>query len=1376
MKLRQHQKECIDKIDEHFKTETTGLIKMFCGAGKSFIIYHCLLKYTKNLSVIVVPSISLITQFNRDYLLNEEQKEYNDKYFNLSYELLTVCSKNEVDKSLKGKFSFTTNPETITKFLHNEFNKIVLITYQSLELFITIIKENNFEIDIMCFDEAHHILGDGMKKLLFGQYSDFDEYEYDDNDDKDDDDKDDDDKDEDDKYEDDKDEYEDEYEDVSDYEDSFIDSYVKKSLYFTATPKNKNEIKMYEPVTEITVNDDYFELVNDEDTYDCEKIHCGKMIFEYMHIDGVNDNILNDFKIMVDLFTDNNNNDSIFDAISRAILQTGNNRVLTFHSRSQTKSEKGSDVLSFSDKSNKDNFIKCFNKILKSEFSDKKHKYKNIEFVGITANTKNKMDILNEFDSSKDDEIFILASCKTIGEGVDTKNANMVVFIDPKQSYVEIIQNIGRICRKQNKLSTVLIPSYVNLNKYKECKTIQEKDNIIRNEMNKNGDFNTILNVLTALIQEDPYIFEMCLNHPDKFTKKEIDDNLKKHSVKIKSKKYTLKKLFDKYDVEYDEGKDNMEQLSKSIKKNIQIITDDVLTDDIKIDNSFDKTMILIKDDNDKYSVGRGSGFVSKCNRNIKPNVHVNNEIAIMWEIDGDIGLDKKIFGGYIKSTVIGTSVDNWINMLEKVKEYIDKYGKRPNGYDKNNKEIQKLGSWPGRQTMLYKNNKGIMKKIKVRKLWEKFIIDYKDYFMSNIESWIYMLNSVKEYIDKYGKRPDGNDKKNKEIRQMGRWINTQQENYKKNKSCMKNNKIKKLWEKFVEEYKQYFFTVNQKWKIKLKKIMDYIDQYGKKPSQSDNKETIKMNRWFAAQHEKYEKNTYIMKDPKIRLQWEKFLDQYNDMFSFRDKHDTCYPLSKSDWEKKLEKIIEYIDTNKKKPPPSSSDKEIKKMGKWLKQQQHNYKKKIRIMKNIEVLKKWTDFAEKYKQYLQERKCTKYNILKWCESLEKFTNYIDKYNLKPLITDKNEEIKKIARWFNTQRQNYKNNKSNMKDVDIKKKYEDFMEDYKEHLQSIKTKQEIKGVQYIKDVQNVQDIKDIRNRKVTHYNILKWCESLEKLTNYIDKYNKKPLTINKNDEIKKMALWYMTQQKNYKKNINSMKDVTIKKKYEDFLEEYKQYYTKFPAKKTTTIKPKLETIKEEKEKEKSLLATRQLSEYQELSKTMTIQKSEKTKKMFDKQPDLWHSYHDKRDFSFKGYDNQDEIPINKIIMYLEPKNKKLKILDLGCGRNFIKKHFENNKKFDIIGYDYVEFNGSIECDISNLPNDDETIDICIFSQSLMGYNWKEYITEALRVLKYNGEMIIAESRERFDTIKNYIDELGYIIKTCRNEKSNRWFYLHILNDK
>ena len=80
MDLRKHQIECINNINLHFENENNALIKMFCGSGKSFVIYHCLLEYTNNLSVIVVPSISLITQFNKDYLFNNITQEYNKNF------------------------------------------------------------------------------------------------------------------------------------------------------------------------------------------------------------------------------------------------------------------------------------------------------------------------------------------------------------------------------------------------------------------------------------------------------------------------------------------------------------------------------------------------------------------------------------------------------------------------------------------------------------------------------------------------------------------------------------------------------------------------------------------------------------------------------------------------------------------------------------------------------------------------------------------------------------------------------------------------------------------------------------------------------------------------------------------------------------------------------------------------------------------------------------------------------------------------------------------------------------------------------------------------------------------------------------------------
>jgi predicted helicase len=152
MDLRNHQKQCIDNINLHFESENKALIKMFCGSGKSFVIYHCLLQYTNDLSVVVVPSINLITQFNKDYLLNKDKKEYNNTHFNKSFEILTVCSKNELNQNIK----ITTDKEHILEFLKKDIIKIVLITYQSLELLVNVIKESNHMVDLLCLTK--HII------------------------------------------------------------------------------------------------------------------------------------------------------------------------------------------------------------------------------------------------------------------------------------------------------------------------------------------------------------------------------------------------------------------------------------------------------------------------------------------------------------------------------------------------------------------------------------------------------------------------------------------------------------------------------------------------------------------------------------------------------------------------------------------------------------------------------------------------------------------------------------------------------------------------------------------------------------------------------------------------------------------------------------------------------------------------------------------------------------------------------------------------------------------------------------------------------------------------------------------------------------------
>ena len=239
MDLRKHQIECINNIKLHFENENSALIKMFCGSGKSFVIYHCLLEYMKNLSVVVVPSINLITQFLNDYLLDETKKEYNTKNFNKKFDLLTVCSKNELNNTI----NFTTNEDKILEFLEKDSPKIILITYQSLELLINIIIENEFKIDILCFDEAHHILGDNIKKILFENKIETEESEYTDSDNEE--------------------ESCSSYYEESYYEtNNFINAFCNKTLYFTAPPKNSNGIMMYESIT----NFDKYELIEDDES------------------------------------------------------------------------------------------------------------------------------------------------------------------------------------------------------------------------------------------------------------------------------------------------------------------------------------------------------------------------------------------------------------------------------------------------------------------------------------------------------------------------------------------------------------------------------------------------------------------------------------------------------------------------------------------------------------------------------------------------------------------------------------------------------------------------------------------------------------------------------------------------------------------------------------------------------------------------------------------------------------------------------------------------------------------------------------------------------------------------------------------------------
>ena len=99
----------------------------------------------------------------------------------------------------------------------------------------------------------------------------------------------------------------------------------------------------------------------------------------------------------------------------------------------------------------------------------------------------------------------------------------------------------------------------------------------------------------------------------------------------------------------------------------------------------------------------------------------------------------------------------------------------------------------------------------------------------------------------------------------------------------------------------------------------------------------------------------------------------------------------------------------------------------------------------------------------------------------------------------------------------------------------------------------------------------------------------------------------------------------------------------------------------------------------------------------------------------------------------------------------RIADLGCGDARLSQNldkFKRNLKLEIFNFDLQTTSSFVtKADIANLPLKDGSIDLAIFCLALMGTNWIDFIEEAFRVLRWKGELWIAEIKSRFGRISN-----------------------------
>jgi superfamily II DNA or RNA helicase len=116
-------------------------------------------------------------------------------------------------------------------------------------------------------------------------------------------------------------------------------------------------------------------------------------------------------------------------------------------------------------------------------------------------------------------------------------------------------------------------------------------------------------------------------------------------------------------------------------------------------------------------------------------------------------------------------------------------------------------------------------------------------------------------------------------------------------------------------------------------------------------------------------------------------------------------------------------------------------------------------------------------------------------------------------------------------------------------------------------------------------------------------------------------------------------------------------------------------------------------------------------------------------------------------------------------------DFGCGEALLSKSLRNK----VYSFDHVAINPSvIACDMANTGLDAEMLDVAVFSLSLMGVNWEDYLKEAFRLLRSGGLLKVSEpasgwAENNYASLKKGIESAGFVLNG-EPRLSSKFIYL------
>ena len=439
---RDHQQQALDAIIKGFEiVPSKGQVHMACGTGKSLLGLWLSQKLQAQYTLVLVPSISLVAQLRRIWAENSGD---------FVFDSISVCSdqtvgykhSDERQEAFEMGFPATTNAqELVQQLLLNSRPKVIFSTYHSSMVIEQACKlKPDLIFDLVIADEAHRCVGKVQSDFAI----------------------------------------------ITD--DNKIRA--RRKLYMTATPRIyteyvKNKAKEYE--CEIASMDD-------EERF-------GPVLYRLPFSDAIKQELLTDYQVIISVIDHStyrdyaekgkiiNIDDYETDArkiatqllIAQAIQKYSLKKIISFHNGVSVAQD----------------FVQTIPKALELLPQDQRPQIDYCNVVHGEQSQSERYKILKNFDNEDFTGAVIIGNDRCLREGVDIPALDGIVFADPKNSEVDIIQAVGRAIRLSDdkKFGTIIIPVFVD-------KQSQGVENL------ENSCFKKIWQIIKALRAHDDVLAE----------------------------------------------------------------------------------------------------------------------------------------------------------------------------------------------------------------------------------------------------------------------------------------------------------------------------------------------------------------------------------------------------------------------------------------------------------------------------------------------------------------------------------------------------------------------------------------------------------------------------------------------------------------------------------------------------------------------------------------------------------------------------------------------------------------------------------------------------------------------------------------------------